>query len=127
METEALYLLSFDPVLQVIEHGLAHFSPRTQYDVSVREFVGHLLEELSVKIWDRDATSHIAPAAHYLKIRGVDEEMAQQFSQDVFNALFNLVIGCFPGLTFQELAAGRFILDTDGVTLLVYLKQRAYA
>jgi hypothetical protein len=127
MVTEALFLLPFDPVLQVIETGMPRLPAQARYNIVVREFIGHLLDELSVKIWDRDATAHTAPAVCYLKKCGVEEWLAETFAQNVFNAIFDTVVSYFPNLTFQELAAGRFVLEPDNVTLLVYLKQAAYA
>jgi glucose-6-phosphate-specific signal transduction histidine kinase len=127
MSSEALFKLPFDAVMQILEQKWAELPPQVQYRLVNRDLITHLLEELSVKIWDRDATSHVNMAMHYLKLVGVDEMTAYDICHNVFNAIFSTVISFFPRMTFQELATGRYILDEDNTTLLVYLKQPEYA
>lgn len=127
MSSEALFKLPFDSVMQILELKWVELPTEVQYRFVNREFINHLLEELSVKIWDRDATSHVNMAMHYLKLIGVDEMVAHDMCHTVFNAIFSTVISFFPRLTFQELAMGRYLLDEDNATLLVYLKQPEYA
>jgi hypothetical protein len=119
---QELFKLPFDPVMQLVEAGMVSFPLKAQYGIVMRDFVGYLLEELSVKISDRDATSHIDMAVAYLKRNYVEEEYAARFSHHVFEAVMDTVLGYFPTISFQSLAAARYVLDQDNATLLVYMQ-----
>jgi len=119
---QALFKLAFDPVMQLVEDAIKSLSIQSQYEIVMRDFVGYILEELSVKIFDRDATSHIDMAVAYLKRNHVDPEYAQRIAHHIFDATMATVLGCFPSISFQSLASARYVLDTDNTTLLVYFK-----
>lgn len=124
MRRERLFTLPFDPVMQSIEHGLQSFSMQSQYLIVIRDLVGYLLEELSVKIWDRESISSIDLAVAYLKQCHVDETVAREFAHHVMNGIFMTVVSYFPTISFQELSAGRYLLDQDNATLLTYLPHK---
>lgn len=121
---EDLYHLPFDSILQHIESTLVTLPQHVQYEIVIRDYVGHLLEELSAKIWDPEATSAVARATAYLKQCGVEEEYAERFSHFCLDGIWMLVVGHFPNLTFHEMAAARYVLDRHPHTLLVYMRRK---
>lgn len=121
-ETRTQYLLPFDAAMVLIEQGLAQLPPWMSFHISVQEYVIHLLNWLSEKISDREATSTADVAIAYLKSRNVDEEFATHMSHAVMDCILDTVVSHFPDLSFQELASARYVLEPDNHTLSVYLR-----
>lgn len=118
---EQLFKLPFDQTVVLIEEWIATLPLHIQYQFVMREYIGHLLEELCVKIWDTQAESAVTRATAYLKLCGANEQHAHVFSHQALDSIWMVVVAYFPDMTFQELAAGRYVLDQDMFTLLVYL------
>ncbi len=116
------YRLPFDPIMEIASSGIQALGQQIQYRVDMREFIEHLLEELSAKIWDTEATSAIDRAVLYLQQRTVPEDYARPFCHQVLDTIWMTVVSHFPQLTFQELAKARYVLEPDNISLLVEIK-----
>lgn len=121
--TQTRYLLPFDEVMQEIEQGFGQLSPALRYQINAKEYVWHLLEWLSVRLEDQEATSALDPAATYLKTFGVPDDFAQVMSHAIMNHIFELVALTFVQITFREMSSARYVLDSP-LTLSVYIKSQ---
>lgn len=119
-QTQTKHLLPFDPIMQVIEDGLAQLAPYVRFHIDTNEYVLYLLEWLSVKIEDEAATSASDLASAYLRRHNVDANFAAQMSHFVLDAILYTVTGAFPNISFRDLSRARYVME-DPFTLAVYI------
>lgn len=119
------YLLPFDNAMRLIEEGIALLPEWVIWQINVEEYVMYLLEWLSDKITDHEATSASHLAAAYLKSCHVDEEFALAMSHHVMDEVFSIVVSYLPDITYDQLARSRYVLERDRATLSVYTDSHA--
>jgi len=120
---ERHYLLDFDPVVQVIENGIAQLTMYQRQTVQVKEFIFHLLEWLCEKIDYHNTCGAAELAVSYLKTCGVEEEWARRFSNAALDDIMMLLCHTFPHINYHTLTHSRFIFD-GATTLSVYIKEK---
>jgi hypothetical protein len=127
-QQERHYLLPFDPVMQIIEDGLAALPSWTMYNhvgheyFDVRQYVMYMLEWLSVKIADREATTAIDLAMAYLSRFKISEQYSREMSHCVMDTILGIVVGSFPDISFQQLENARYVMHNNNNTLSVYIR-----
>lgn len=114
------YLLLFDHVTQVIEEGFAQLPATMSCPINTEQYVIYLLEWLSVKIEDPQATTAADLAIAYMASHGVPDQFAREMSHFVLETILFTVIGAFPDITYLELSRARYVME-DYRTLAVYL------